>query len=451
MVNPLPTNMEAENGLLACAMAQIDATLSICKRLGLRSDQFSGKVQRKLYKGMLKLSADGSTVDRVMLNNLVKGTGDFIDTLTDAPSSYHEGAAEDYARVIINHALAGDLINAARARATPLYKMTGSVVDAARQLRDEMDAILLAHSRTIQQVMENPADALAQENGWSVRLGIPWFDERLRFTSALCHSLGGDPSAGKSLVAYQAIGFNATEGCAKEGKGVAIFMAEDKVLDLQMTLLSQLKGEIDMVFVNRIRYDPAFKTEGNLNIVREMWDKYYGNVHFIAASIKDGPEAVLAAIEALPGEHFVVIDHAFAVVNQGSEQHNQQHRDFNKLYSGLELLAERGNHVILILSQYKLSERGKNNPDRGQDAIIGGSIVANVSITIVNMWKPEGEVTQTPSGWQAVKIECVKCKARMVVNDETGITKDPMDGPGIIRINLKHRVIGVPSEREINL
>ena len=447
----LPTNVKAENGLLSCAMVRPNETLVICKRLGLTADQFSGPGQKRLYKGILELSRDGKTVDPVMLNNVVKGINGLMDALLDSPSTYTDDAVRDYTLVIIEHALAGDLIKAARAQATPLYEMQESVVDTARQLRDEMDAILLAHSRTQKQVIENPADTLERENGWSVRVGIPWFDERLRLPSGLVHSIGGDPSVGKSLIAYQTIGFNATKGCARKGKGVAMIMAEDKILDLQMTLLSQLEGKIDMVFVNRIRYDPAFKTEGNLNIVRELWDRHYGDIHFVAASIKDGPEAVLAAIEALPGEHFVVIDHAFAIVNQGKVQHDQQHRDYNKLYSGLETIADRCNHVILIFSQYKLSERGKKNPDRGQDAIIGGSIVANVSITMVNMWKPEGDFSQTPSGWQAVMIECVKVKARMVVDDETGVTKDPMDGPGIIRINLKHRVIGDPPEREIYL
>lgn len=442
----LPTNLVAENGALSCAMTMPDTILPIYQRLGLTAEQFSGVQQKRLYAAMLALREDGKTIDQVMLSGLLTGMADLNKQLLDSPSQDTPTAAVDYALTVIEAALSRDVIEASRFAAMPLYGMKKPVVDVARELRDRMDEVLITHGRTTTKPMTNPADDLAEEDGWSVQIGIPWFDERIRLVSGRCHGLAGDPNTGKSLIAYQTVGFNA---CA--GIPTAIFVAEDKELDIKTTLLAQLQGRIDMVFVNRIRYDPSFKTESNLAIVREMWDEHYGNVHFIAASVTGGPEAVLNAIEALPGPHFVVVDHAYAVVGQARKQSDQMYRDYILFYSGLEMVTERCNHITLILNQYKVSERGSKNPDRGEDAQFGGSIVQNILFTMVHMWKPSGEDTETPSGWQAVYIECVKAKARMVVN-EAGEVKDPLDGPGVIRIHLKYRVIGEPKDfPDINL
>jgi hypothetical protein len=436
--NNLPTNIEAENGLLACAMVNADATLAICKQLGLTANQISGPAQKKLYKGMLQLSEGGKTVDRVMLNNLATGMGKFMETLLDAPSSYTTEAARDYALVVIEHALARDVITAARAQATPLYKMKESVVDTARRLRDEMDNVLLAHSRTEQQEMENPADALARETGWSVQIGIPWFDERLRLPSGALHGLAADPNMGKSSTSIQSAGYN-----ARAGIPCALFVAEDDVLDVQLTLLSQLEGKVDMVFVNRIRFDPSFKTESNLDVVRQMWDEHYKDTPLVIMAIPDGPDAIVSAIDALQGPHYVIVDHAYAVVGQSTKKIEKDYQEYRSFYTALRSSARRHNHIILVLNQYKVLERGKSN--RVLDAQFGGSGVANILHTAVHMWKPEGDFTSSPSGWQAVTVECVKVKARMVIDESTGLTKDPMDGEGTIYIQYKHRLVGDPS------
>jgi len=439
----MPSNVEAENGVLICALVQPDAVLESMIRLGLTPEKFHGSRQKRMFAEMLRLKREHTTIDGVTLAPVMKSMEDLVTDLDEVHASYSLEAAEDYARLILECSWKRDVITFARNRATPLIGNNGpSAVEMAVALRDEMNSIILEHARSKRRKLDNPADALEREDRWSVRVGIPWFDDRLRLTSGVVHGIGGDSNIGKSLVADQTAGFN-----ARAGVPVAVFKSEDKVLDFQLNLLSQLKEGIDTLFISRIKYDDNFKTEENLRIVRDLWDTHYSKVAIVATSIRQGPQELLAAIEALPEPHYVVIDHAYAIVIQGESKFTQEHRDFSLLYSGLENLADSGNHVILIFNQFKLSERKATLETRSADAQYGGSVIQNACRTMVHMWKPTGnDVAQCPySGWYAIRIECLKVKDRLVAN-EAGIPIDPLDGPGLIYGNVKHRIIGDPAE-----
>lgn len=446
----LPTNPAAENGALSCALILPDIVLPIYVRLGLQPEQFSGGNHQELYRRMLELFQAGKIVDQVTVVNLLAAMPDeFTAEIGQSPSSDTAAAARDYAQEIVEYDIARKTILATRQAALEVYPMDMPVVDIVTNLRGNLENVLAIHSRTVNPRMANPADALEEEDGWSVQMGIDWFDQRIRWTSGHIHGLAGDPSTGKSLCAIQSAAYNVSKGVP-----TALIVAEDKILDIQLTMLAQKEDKIDMWFVNRIRYDRVFKTPGNLAIVREQWDKYYKDTNLIGISTTDGPQDVLNAIEALPGPHYVIVDHAYAVVFQSKAKSGGDYKidQFNYFYTQLKILAARYNHIVLILNQYKISARGKGNVDRGRDAQFGGPVIANALITQVHMWEPDDTYPQTDSAnQQAVRIQCVKTKSRMVIDPETGGPKNPLDGVGTIFIKLKYRLIKGEDERPMYL
>jgi replicative DNA helicase len=427
----LPTNIAAESGVLSCILTN-KKSLPAVVAMGLSDAHFSDQRHARLYEEIVALYRAGRPVDGVTLDKILTAYGGLGKRLYESPSSDTPDAAEDYARTIVKSAIAREAILAFRKHATRAYNPSNSIESILADMQKSMDEMRSTLSRTTNPCLSNPADALAAGSEWSVRPGVPWFDERIRFASGRVHGVAADPSAGKSMFAIQSAASN-----LKDGVSVAVFLAEDDRLDVQLTLLAQT-GELDMAFVNRIRFDENFKTEENLQKVRELWDEHFSNVKLRAFTVSQGPEEVLDNIRALNDDkYYIIIDHAFAVIGQG-EKRIEDHRAFTEFYAGLNRLAKNGNHVIVVLNQFKLSGRKSGLTDRELDAQYGGAGIAAILWTVVHMWVDD-PVSKLDSGWIAVNIVCKKNKARLVI-DEKGNPVDPMDGPGIIYIQPEHRL-----------
>lgn len=438
--NKLPVNLAAENGVLSCALTLPNEVLPVVTRLGLERAHFSGVAQGELYGSILELWAANRTIDQVMLSRLMTGAGDFISALSQTPSTDTPDAAADYAREVIDYALRRkQMLTASR-----WYKDAGRINQPLPHIiggvRRALDEIRNAYSRTVGAVVSNPADELVEADGWFVQVGISWFDERLRLVSRRLHALAGDPNSGKSSIAIQSIVFNLSRGVP-----CAFIIAEDDELDVKLTMLTQ-KELVDTVFVNRIQFDPTFKTKNNLDKVRALWDEHFKDAPLRIVKVSNGPDEVLEVVNSLPCPHYVVVDHAFAVISQAEKVLDKEHMSFLRFFSNLLTATKQGNHVTLVLNQYTKAARAQERRDA--DAQYGGSGVQNIFFTMLHLSKPSGDFTVTPiSGIQAIVIECVKSKARLLI-DSAGNIINPEDGPGTIRMLLKHRLV---KEREILL
>lgn len=435
----LPTNAAAENGALSCALIQPDEVLPVYTRMGLLPDYFTGKDRPAFYKRILELSQAGTVIDLVMLG---ERWGELMSDLGGAPSTDTPQAARGYAREVITYALARQHILDSRRSANEAYSMKKPLSQIIGGAHRALDKVRSAYTQTLELVVSNPADELAESNGWSIQIGIPWADERLRLVSRRLHSLAGDPNGGKSSIAIQSIVFNLAQGIA-----CALIVAEDDILDVQLTMLAQTEG-VDMVFVNRVQFDPTFKTKSNLGKVRALWDKHFKDAPLRIIKVSSGPEEVIAIVNALPGPHYVVVDHAFAVISQAEKVLDKEHMSFLRFFANLLTATKLGNHITLVLNQYTKAARKAEN--RGADSQYGGSGVQNIFFLMLHLWKPQGDYTVTQSGWQAIMIECVKSKARLLV-DALGNSINPESGPGKIFIQLKYRLVKEQEERPILL
>lgn len=429
----LPANLAAENGVLSCILVLPNKVMPVVARLGLERAHFSGVVQGELFESILELWQANKTIDQVMLARLMSGAGEFIAELSQAPSSDTPDAAADYAREVIEYALARKSILTARRWANDTYPMNKPLASVIGEVRRVLGEIRNAYSRTVGAVVGNPANELVEADGWFVRVGISWFDERLRLVSRRLHSLAGDPNGGKSSIAIQSIVYNLSQGVP-----CALVVAEDDVLDVQLTMLAQ-KELVDTVFINRIQFDPAFKTKSNLDKVRALWDEHFKDAPLRIVKVSNGPDEVLEVVNSLPCPHYVVVDHAFAVIGQAEKVLDKEHMSFLRFFSNLLTATKRGNHVTLVLNQYTKAARAAQN--RSADAQYGGSGVQNIFFTMIHLSKPSGDFTVTPvSGEQIIIIECVKSKARLLV-DKAGNIINPESGPGTICMLLKHRLV----------
>lgn len=426
----LPTNLAAETGVLRCILTN-PKSLPAIAAMGLSHTHFHDMQRHHLFKEVMALYRSGRTVDLITLGKKLDGESRLYKELTDSPSSDTVDAAKDYAKLVIGNAVARDMIIASGKCIQEAHRLGEPIEDTISTLQKTMDEMIATLSRTINPDLENPADTLARGEEWSVRPGVPWFDERIRFASGRVHGVGADPSAGKSMFAIQSARYNLSVGVP-----VAMFLAEDDVLDVQLTMLAQT-GEVDMGFVNRIRFEENFKTENNLSKVRELWDKHYSRIDLRAFTISQGPEEVLDNIRALDGKYYVIIDHAFAVIGQG-EKKIEDHRAFTTFYAGLNRLAKAGNHVVVVLNQFKLSGRDKSLTNRPLDSQYGGAGIGAILWTVVHMWIDDDD-SDRMDGWIAVSVQCEKNKAQLVI-DDNGKPVNPMDGPGLIYIQPEHRL-----------
>lgn len=425
----LPTNVQAENAALSCALVQPDIILPIYTRMGLLPDHFTRNDRPALYRRMVELAQAGTTIDPVTLG---KQWGDLLGELGSTLSTDTSQAARDYAQEVIAYALRRQRILDARQSANEAYnnKPLPHIIGGAQRA---LDKVRNAYTRTLELIVSNPADELAESAGWSIQFGVPWLDERLRLVSGRLHFLAGDPNSGKSSLALQSVGFNLSRGIP-----CAVIVAEDDALDVKLSLLAQTEN-IDMVFINRVMFDPTFKTQSNIEKVRVLWEQNFSDAPLRIIKVSEGPGEVVSAINALDKPHYVIVDHAFAVISQAEKMLDKEHMSFMRFFADVLTSTKRGNHITLMLNQYTKAARKALN--RGPDSQYGGSGVQNIAFLMVHLWCPESDYTTAPSGWMAVMIECVKSKARLLVHPGSGTIVNPEDGPGTIYMHLAHRLV----------
>jgi hypothetical protein len=284
-------------------------------------------------------------------------------------------------------------------------------------LRSEIAGVESRYIRATQPTLGNPADSLMRSRAWSVRTGIGVIDNWMRLTSGEIHIFTGDPGAGKTTMAI-----NIAANVALDGKPVLYITAETDPLEIQLSMLTQLgQPGLDVRFINRVRFDPTFRIERNIDAVRRAWDKTFKYVPLTIAKINKGPDEAISIIAALTEPHLIEIDHLYALISQTGRE-IAEYRQYIQFCARLLIETIFGEHLAIAWNQF--TKAGRESERRGQDDGFGGSGVANIASSMLNLRKPKTDLLTTSSGFKAFLAEWVKFRV-LLVEDSNGQLIDP--------------------------
>jgi len=300
--------------------------------------------------------------------------------------------------------------------------------------RGKLTEIERQYTRAKQPRIGNPADALSTSRAWAIpRTGLGVIDNFVKWTSGELHSIAGDPGSGKTTLLTMI-----AAAVALENKPVLFVTAETDPTEIQLSMLTQVGREgFDVGFVNRVRFDPTFRIERNIDKVRRMWNETFKDVPITIVKVSGGPQEVVSSVAALATPHLILIDHAYAVVSQ-SERMIQEHREFIMFFSALLDATQAGNHLTIVANQY--TRAGLSETDRGPNAQYGGSGTRNIMSSMLHLRQPSTELLTTSTGFKAVKAEWVKVRV-LLVEDEHGKLVDPLGKTTTCWIENRYRRI----------
>ena len=243
-------------------------------------------------------------------------------------------------------------------------------------------------------------------------------------------ALAGNPNSGKTTMALQVALEN-----AKAGIPVHVFLAESEEIEAQLSFLS-MDGAIRASFANKLRYDPAMRTESHLAEIREKWDELIAKLPIYVYSVQGANMDTVLEMAGPIQDSIVIIDHIYAFVWQGENQ-NQAYANFARGFSGTRQIAFNGNNVVVVFNQYTKGEQTDNNAWRNPESGFGGAAQLNMSATKLNLYADPA--LRTP-GSIGVMTKVVKTKAMLVVDDR-GVPVNPNGQETIHYIDLKYRKI----------
>jgi hypothetical protein len=194
------------------------------------------------------------------------------------------------------------------------------------------------------------------------------------------------------------------------------------MLDVTLSLLLQTR-EIDGVFCTNMRYNQAYRTERNLQLVEDLWEQHYGGLPLRIYVSDQGVDEVVSLVSSQTTPSLILIDHAYAIVGQSAKGTGlKEHQQYINLFSRVRAAIKRRNHVGIMFNQFKLS--GRADSHRGPDAQYGGSGVQNIMATMLHIWPEDSEEAVTSNGFRLINSLCVKIRA-MILADENGFPIDP--------------------------
>lgn len=425
MTRQPPSNKQAEINLLSAAFISPKTVIPKAMALGLQVSDFNWVRHGWAWEAMLSLREDGNPVSPPTVWQWMKARDritqqhqEMVDSLFKSGAGSEE--AEFWTLEIIDKSLRRRKLGLARTIGQSVFDEEQDAYLLNAEHGRELDAINDRYIRARCPIAGNPADELRETRRWHTNSGIGFIDQWIRLTSGEVHFIAGDPGCGKTTIAVQAAGYN-----AQHGINTAVIVAESENLEITLSLLLQT-GEIEVPFVNKLRYDPNAHTEANLDVVDRLWKEHYEGLPLRVFSTTTGVDEVVSIMSALTQPHLVIVDHAFAIVNQSEQQKNfKEHQQFNQLFSRTKKIAERNNHVVVMMNQF--TKEGRRGEERGPDAQYGGSGVQNVASTMIHLWsmgEDDDIVYTTKVGFRQIAAKFWKVRA-MLLADENGYPIDP--------------------------
>lgn len=392
-----------------------------------------------LVEAVRDIRRSGEEIDRITLPILVKkrsletfgkhGGEEMYASIVEAATFDPENAVT-YAREIKELAVRRGLVQYAKKMAVPATQGVGLAEIMAG--KTAMDAGLSAAlSQLNGGTPINPGTRLERiEGGFSIRTGIESLDSLLRMTSGGLHSIGGDPSSGKTT-----LGAQITIECLKDGYPVHVMLVEDTALEFQLNMLSMV-GAIDAYQANMLLVSDEYRTPEVIRKVTEAWEEHFGEASLFIHIVHGGPENVSQILEGISSS-VIVVDHIFAIVSQrvDSKFQTKDHQTAYRLLSDLQHHAQRTNSCTIAFNQYTRSAR--QDKKRGGESHYGGTGTLAIAKTMINMRTAEGVRNDQ---YLVVYFEVIKVKKRIVV-DGAGNTINPVGREGMFYIMFSHRSI----------
>lgn len=278
-------------------------------------------------------------------------------------------------------------------------------------------------------LISNPADKMVAGSGWFIDTGLPFIDSRARLVSGELHFIAGDPGAGKTTMAIHLAMHN-----AMKGRPVYYVGAETDEVEIALGLLTSTRL-IDSRTLLSIRYDPTQRTKKNVDMIHDLWEERFSGIPVYFIRCDHGPEELIPTLEKVE-KALVIVDHAFAVVNQSHSLIRKEHQSFMALFTALKRIALDKDNVMVVLNQYKLS--GRKGDERGPDAEYGGSGVRNIAGSMLHIRKPSDDIS--PHGYDMLYAVYHKMRA-MLVADEHGDMVNPIGDEFSFFIENRYRLI----------
>jgi hypothetical protein len=401
--------MQVELRLTASAIRNPETVIPEAQASGLSPTDFSNHKMSLVWRALYEMWNEGIAIDEVTTRD--KSDVNTKRILEEAGDQ--EIDPQTYIKIVLEKSLERILKNSASEMAEIAQEDVQSAISYAARLSEGASE---RWARMVSPTITNPADMLDASGGWHTTTGLEFIDRIVRLTSGGLHFLAGDPGSGKTSLVIHALAHNARRGVPSIG-----ILAESSQLEISLAMLTQAQ-KLSAYQANQIRYNPEYRTEENIQRVRHLWDKEFGDLPLQIFSVTDGPQAVINIVNSISKPSFICIDHAFAVVAQNRGADQREYQTFNDLFSGVESAAERNDHVVVMVNQYTKS--GRQGEKRGPDAQFGGSGVQNYATTMIHLMKPEADVS-TAAGYRKMQATIPKCRA-MLAADENGNPIDPV-------------------------
>lgn len=368
MERPLPSNIEAESGVLGSIIIDPEAIIQVADFL--YADDFYREAHRTIYETIVRLWGRSEPADFITLCEELErlgrlenvGGASYITSLVNqVPTS---GNVEFYARIVERAATLRRLIHAAGQIAAIAYAGEGDVDAVLEKAEQLLFAISQRRVRNdfsplkeILAVYLETLDRLYQNRGSIV--GIPTgFRELDHLSGGLQRSglilVAARPSLGKSSFAL-----SLARNAAKRGFSVAIFSLEMSKEQLVQRLVSMDAG-----------IDQQHLRSGWIK--DDEWDRIvYASETLAEANIWIDDTAVLTPLEMRTkarrlqmkyGIDLIIVDYLQLMQSRAGDTRNLNRvQELDEISRGLKALARELNVLVLALAQLSRAVEGRQS------------------------------------------------------------------------------------------
>ena len=421
---PLPHNLDAEEGLLACCVKDITAeSLSACIEARLDSDSFHRPSHQIIFQALIELHKNGDQIDEIILAEHLQSTKQ-LEKVGGLPALYRltnriETTAHGsyWMKIVQEKHMVRNLIRTAtsvidRAYSSP-SDLDGFLGEVEQEILNVNQNQTNESTKPIAESMEKAMDLVNKLINKEPTEGVPTgFRDLDRYTHGLQPSemtvLAARPSMGKTSlamnIAENIVFSNAPEG---ESNDVLVFSLEMSSLLLATRLLC-CRARVDM---QKLRDGFASKKEQ-----REL-ARTAKEIKHSPLWIEDSASLTIFEMRAKARRRnaksrlrLIIVDYLQLIT--GSDTRIQREQQIAEISRGIKAMAKELQLPVLVLSQLNRdSEKEKRDP-RLSDLRESGSIEQDADVVLL-LGKPKDpfgveQGTSTPNAPNQIKLHLAK-------------------------------------------
>lgn len=387
--NMLPNNLEAEQSLLGCLFASMDARLEVFARL--EAKDFYSMAHQKIYQAMLDCYKKDIAIDYVTVSKDLMSKGQLeeignMEYLIDL-SGFMPSAAnyKYYADIIQNDSILRQIIDASQKTINEAFNMAEaksvlalaekSIFDISQsKSRSSLDHIKYGVTEAIDLMEKLAIDPNANAG---VKTGFPTLDKITNgFKAGELIIIAARPGIGKTTLA---VNF-AVNSALKYGKSVAMFDLEMSALQVAQRFICAT-GRIPMDSVKGGTKDQ--NTWGTLFETKKLLEN--ANI-YIDDTTTITPAEILSKcrkLKAQSGLDMVIIDYLQLMKAEKQSKDGNRQQEVADLTRSIKLAARELGCPILLLSQLNrgVEQRSDKTPQLS-DLRESGSIEQDADIVM---------------------------------------------------------------------